>query len=291
MFKFSLIAFVILIPLPGFALQPEEVLLIANQSVVESVELAEEYRQKRKIPQKNLLLVRMVDTEGCSREEYREQLIAPLRALLKNRQPNTIRCVLLFYGLPLRIAAAELSQVERQQLEQLKFKKKSLDFELKNLSGGDLDRKAALEEAQQGLLGQIKALRRFDEQAALDSELAFALVDKYQLSSWLPNPYFVGNRQRQDLPIDMGHTLLVARLDGPTPAIVRRMLNDSLKAEAHGLKGRAYFDARGAQPKDQNGLKGYAYYDNSLHLAAEITEQQTLKQQLNVRFENLFSLT
>ena len=39
--------------------------------------------------------------------------------------------------------------------------------------------------------------------------------------------------------------MLVCRLDAPTPAIVRRMITDSLAAEQNGLRGLAYVDARG----------------------------------------------
>jgi hypothetical protein len=38
--------------------------------------------------------------------------------------------------------------------------------------------------------------------------------------------------------------LLVARLDGPDPATVHRMIDDALATEKYGLLGRCYFDAR-----------------------------------------------
>jgi uncharacterized protein (TIGR03790 family) len=38
--------------------------------------------------------------------------------------------------------------------------------------------------------------------------------------------------------------LLVTRLDGPTPAIARGLVDKALQAEADGLWGRAYFDLR-----------------------------------------------
>jgi len=37
---------------------------------------------------------------------------------------------------------------------------------------------------------------------------------------------------------------LVARLDGPDPATVRRMIDDAIATEKYGLLGRCYFDAR-----------------------------------------------
>jgi uncharacterized protein (TIGR03790 family) len=66
--------------------------------------------------------------------------------------------------------------------------------------------------------------------------------------------------------------MMVGRLDAPTPEIVRRMINDSLQAEAVGLQGNAYFDARWPLRKEKN-LHGYPLYDASLHRAAEATKR------------------
>jgi uncharacterized protein (TIGR03790 family) len=69
--------------------------------------------------------------------------------------------------------------------------------------------------------------------------------------------------------------LMVSRLDGPSPEIVRRIINDSLFAEKNGLSGTAFFDARWPQPDldKAKSLKGYAFYDNSLYLAADVVKK------------------
>ncbi len=259
------------------ALQPEEVLLIANRNAAESLALARYYQQKRQIPPTNLLTVRMGDTEDCSREEYLQQLVLPLREFLKKRTVlPPIKCLVLFYGLPLRVAAPELSHTDWKRLEELKFEKREIDWQL------DQRPELAAEERQR-LAGQagrleqrIKQLDRRDQLAALDSELALVLNDNYPLERWLLNPYFVGFQKLSDRPqLAKQQVLLVARLDGPTPAIVRRMIADSLQAEAEGLRGRVYFDARWPQPAEQDRLKGYALYDNSLHRAARQAKKLT----------------
>jgi uncharacterized protein (TIGR03790 family) len=61
--------------------------------------------------------------------------------------------------------------------------------------------------------------------------------------------------------------LMVARLDGPDPATVRRIMEDSLAAEAAGLSGNAYFDARYPWTA-RLPASPYAAYDRSLHEAA-----------------------
>ena len=40
-------------------------------------------------------------------------------------------------------------------------------------------------------------------------------------------------------------TVMVGRLDGPTPAIARRLVDDAMEVEKTGLTGTFYIDARG----------------------------------------------
>jgi uncharacterized protein (TIGR03790 family) len=219
----------------------------------------------------NLLTVAMGEGEDCSREEYLQQLVKPLRQLLRRRtiQPS-IKCLVLFYGLPLRVAAPELSNEEWKQLEDLKFAKRQVDWQLNQQPQLPAEERNNLSERAGELEQQIKQWSRREQLAALDSELALVLKEDYPLERWLLNPYFVGySKSPGKLQLRKSQVLLVSRLDGPTPEIVRRMIDDSLRAEAEGLRGRVYFDARWPQPENQDRLKGYALYDNSLHRAAQ----------------------
>jgi uncharacterized protein (TIGR03790 family) len=67
--------------------------------------------------------------------------------------------------------------------------------------------------------------------------------------------------------------MMVSRLDGPDPATVRRIIDDSLQAELTGLNGKAYFDARWPRPAKDKALSGYTLYDEAIHRAAELTEK------------------
>ena len=49
----------------GSALEPDEVLVLANRNAAKSKGLAEYYMEKRKIPEENLLLVWITDKETC----------------------------------------------------------------------------------------------------------------------------------------------------------------------------------------------------------------------------------
>ena len=264
---FLLLCGLLLLPLPAAALQPSEVLLIANRNLPESVALARYYQQRRKIPAANLLQVSMTDKEDCSRSDYRRQLVAPLRKKLA-QLPGEIRCLLVFYGLPLRVAPPELSRDEWQALEDLKFRKKEVDWQLRN--GTDATVRDGLQSEAEQLQQQINSYRRVGQGAAVDSELTLVMQDDYPLEKWLLNPYFVGFGNRSsDLRFDKDQVLMVSRLDAVNPEIVRRMIADSLLAEQHGLSGRAYFDARWPLPGKPD-LQGYARYDASLHKAAKL---------------------
>ncbi len=255
-----------------FALQAEEILLIANRNLSSSIELAKYYSKKRQIPADNLLTVNMTDQEDCSREEYQRQLLEPLRKYLAQRQGTQIRCLLLFYGIPLRVAAPELSQPQWRELEDLKHTRKQIDWQLENRQLTKEQTRKREQKSKQ-LATQINKLRLTGQRAAVDSEIALMLNEAYPLDRWLPNPFFVGfNKQQNKLLFNKDQVLFVSRLDGPTTEIVRRIIDDSLYAEKNGLQGQAYFDARWLLPEKKN-LTGYALYDASIHNAAAITEK------------------
>ena len=68
---------------------------------------------------------------------------------------------------------------------------------------------------------------------------------------------------------------MVSRLDGLSVSTVKRIIQDSIKAEKNGLKGTAYFDARWAMSNKQK-LSGYSFYDQSIHLAADRVRKRNL---------------
>ncbi|MDX2495558.1 MAG: TIGR03790 family protein, partial [Desulfuromusa sp.] len=129
------------------------------------------------------------------------------------------------------------------------------------------------EQKSKQLEAQIDKIRLTDQRAAVDSEIALVLNEAYPLDKWQPNPFFVGFKKQQgQLLFNKDQVLFVSRLDGPTPEIVRQMIDDSLHAEKNGLQGQAYFDARWLLPEKKN-LTDYALYDASIHKAAALTEK------------------
>jgi uncharacterized protein (TIGR03790 family) len=136
------------------------------------------------------------------------------------------------------------------------------------------ERRSDLQEELSTIKNKILKFQYASRSASLDSEIALVLEEHYELEGWVPNPYFLGYRGKriQGLPKDV---LMVSRLDGPSAEIVRRMIDDSLLAEEHGLQGTAYFDARWSEP-EQRKTSGYAFYDQSIHRAAKLVKKSNV---------------
>ncbi len=233
------------------ALEPGEVLVLANVNASSSLKLAKYYMQQRGIPEENLVRLSTVTSERCSRDEFETKIRRPLRSFLGKRgaKPD-IRCLVSMYGLPLAIEA--------------------IPAEKKTSSPTPPTPGAPM-----------------DDRASVDSELALVLTGDYPLASWLPNPYYLGFQQ-QPTKLKRDEVLMVSRLDGPDPNTVSRLIDDAIATEKTGLQGRAYFDARWPAPPKEQQLSGYALYDASLHHAAEkISQTGRMPVQLDQR-ETLF---
>ncbi|MCK4283415.1 MAG: hypothetical protein KAX44_03785, partial [Candidatus Brocadiae bacterium] len=108
---------------PAVALQPEEVLVVANANVPESVELAEHYAQGRGIPADNIVRVDTTDAYDVSYDNYDRDIRQPLLAALEARTDlPPIRCICLIWGVPVRVGAppaggGELAALFRTEAE------------------------------------------------------------------------------------------------------------------------------------------------------------------------------
>ena len=91
----------------------------------------------------------------------------------------------------------------------------------------------------------------------MDSELAALGFYTRAISGAIPNPYF--RSYNRIVESAYPRLMLVARLDAPTPSMVRRMIDDSLAAEKVGLWGRCYLDSRGFTPGSNPLAEGDAW--------------------------------
>jgi uncharacterized protein (TIGR03790 family) len=283
-----------LIPLvlaaPAVALEPAEVVVLVNKNVPESAQLAEHYCKARGVPKANVVTLDLPKEEDISRKDYDTRLVAPLREAIKDRK-DRVKCLLAMYGVPLRVGGDGPTDDEKDQLKALEphIKEaaeavKKAEAELKALADKKDDNPAALEFEKKKVQADLDTQRRLVEslnrrrsylshaesQAAVDSELMLLWWDQYELRRWQINlNYFqVPANQKEGKP----PVLYTARLDGPSPAVVKRMIGDALAAEKTGLKGKVYVDARGIKfdPKGSDTGHGYGGYDESMREMAAL---------------------
>jgi len=136
---------------------------------------------------------------------------------------------------------------------------------------------AGLELLCPALLDNWVTLCTQETQAAFDSELSLILWDKYLLSGYQNNelcadpPEALRTAQPRKAS---AKTFMVARLDGPTPAIAMALVDRAVAAEQILLRGYAYIDARGNHG-DIHKFGSYGYFDESLRRTAEYLRRYT----------------
>ncbi|MCP9439501.1 MAG: TIGR03790 family protein [Nitrospira sp.] len=99
------------------ALNPQQVVIIANTASSESLAVARHYAEQRQIPRDHLIMLPLPLRDSLSRREYEQLVIAPLRQTLRERGLASSICALVTtYGIPLRVEAPLLSDEERRLL-------------------------------------------------------------------------------------------------------------------------------------------------------------------------------
>jgi len=230
-----------------------EVIVIYNRRLPESMQVAEYYAQRRAVPSNQVLGLDLPDDESMSRQEFLEKLQAPLLKHLEaeklftygpatNRVPNSkpsdppvrrvvgarVRYAVLCYGVPVKISA---------------------DPKL-------------VEEGADKLPVELQRT-----QAAVDSQLACSASSEGRLpwTGQISNPFYMATNAAVLHPTN--GLLLVTRLDGPSAAIARGLVDKAIEAETNGLWGRAYIDSRGLT----NG--GYRVGDDWMRASAFVARK------------------
>jgi uncharacterized protein (TIGR03790 family) len=254
---------------PAAALDPKDVYLVVNKDSPESRAVAAHYVAKRGVPKENVVELPLPTTEEMSRKEYDDLLATPLRDAWKDKK-DKVKVIAVVYGVPLRIAGTQPTDEEKAKLEgvraELAEAKKAAAEKPTDLARTT---KVALLTEREVTLSHDQSL------AAVDSELMHLWWPAYRLARWQVNPlnWQFPESRRKVAPL----SVMACRIDGPTPAVVKRMIDDAVETEAVGLKGKVYVDARGiafdpARP-DENGGYGYGAYDESMREMAKLLEK------------------
>lgn len=122
---------------------------------------------------------------------------------------------------------------------------------------------------------QQRTLAGGEGEASVDSELSCLWVGDYPRQKWLANPWHY-NAPPPLVEQLTPRTVRVARIDGPTPEIARRVFEEAVAIEDRGLEGDAVIDARGLSGRATPG--SYDACDQALReTAALITNDSGLK--------------
>ncbi|MCK9588660.1 MAG: TIGR03790 family protein [Terrimicrobiaceae bacterium] len=211
-----------LLPIQAGSRDSSATLVLYNTNDPDSKGLAQYYAGRRNIPSAQVVGLDCPVMEEILRGDYESTIAAPLRKLFRARKwwkmeknpegstvvtSSTIRYVAIMRGMPLKIAPDP--SVPPSQLI------RGLPAEVASRNDG-----------------------------SVDGELTTLGMPLPGPAGIFPNPYYRRFTPILEDPVYPG-LLLPARLDGPTPSLVRAMIDDSLDAEREGLHGWSYVDGRG----------------------------------------------
>jgi uncharacterized protein (TIGR03790 family) len=196
----------------------EATIVIHNNALPASLDLAGFYAEQRGIPLTHVIGLDCPLNEEITREEYDRTIAGPLRAVFAERD---------WWVVKERAGQREVTQNRIRYVV---------------LMHGMPLKIAAIQNYEGDTQGGQPEIGTRNE-AAVDSELATLGIFTRQISGVARNPYFRSYTPFADAPL--APMLIVCRLDGPTPAIVRKMIADTMAAEREGVRGFAMIDARG----------------------------------------------
>ena len=258
----------------GYALQPGEILVIANNDTAASVQIAEYYCARRAVPMSNVLALplRTGLSDTISRADYEKKLAGPIRKrLLSPEFTGKIRCLLTTYGVPLKVGERGPLKGQEDKLNQLRKlaeqEKSKIEQLEQKVSADSARQKEKISHRLAQLQSEIDSIVGKETGACVDSELSMVLFGDYELYRWQPNEL-----KNSVLFLD-SKTLMVCRLDGPSSEIARNLVDKAIIGEKLGLRGTAYIDSRGI-PDDKKPYS-FGHFDESLRDLAALIKLRT----------------
>ena len=270
-FRISAVILLMLLCCRGaFALEPDEILVIANKDIEESMRLARYYCTQRGVPDKNILSLPLgaILKNNISRNNYEKQLVEPIRKkFFTERLMGEIKCLLTIYGVPIKVGGRGLLKDQEGKLKELNKLAEQEKKILERLKQVDLTDSVEHKQINSRLAQLQLAIDRIngkETHASVDSELSLVLFDSYNLYRWQPNMLKDEVRSHNSI------TLMVSRLDGPDYNIIKGLVDKAIATEKKGLKGIAYIDSRGITSRNMFG-----HFDQSLRNLAAFTRSET----------------
>lgn len=235
---------------------PGRVIVVANDNMRGSLEVARHYMERRGIPSENLIRVNASSAEKITWDEFTSTLYNPLLAILTAEgwidatvseqrddvgrliypvYSHKIEYLVLCYGVPVKIEHdADLTKNREQAVERNEFKK---------------------------------------NYASVDTELALLCQSKTPVIGYVGNPLF-----GLDEPgaFTLNQVVRVARLDGPDVDSVNKLVDNAIAAEQFGIIGRGYIDKSGKYPQGDQWLDVTAGMIQSLDFPCQVDAEKEL---------------
>lgn len=214
------------------------VIVLANDNDPDSVALAKYYATKRAVPEANIIALPLPDAEAITWREFVDALFNPLQAELVRR--GWIDAM----GMELTDAAGRRKHVVSGHKISYLVVCRGVPLKVVN------DPSLPAENLPTAANPAFKT-----NAAAVDGELALLAAGTTPVVAFVPNPLF---RNDQPSSLQLNQVVKVGRLDGPTHADARALVDRALEAERNGLIGRAYIDIGGPHAQGDRWLEDAA---------------------------------
>ena len=202
-------------------------MIVANSADADSVKLAHYYAEQRQIPVQNIVTLELPLGEEIDWHDYVKLLQDPLQRWLIER--GWIDAIVM--NLRDDAGRRKLS-VSGHRIAYL-VTCRGVPLKIRQTEGIPKDG-----------VGSSKVFKT--HQAAVDSELTLIATNETMRDGFVRNPKFMTPKPKAWEPETM---VRVARLDGPTFSVIRRMIDSALQVEKQGLIGRALIDIGGPHAK------------------------------------------
>jgi uncharacterized protein (TIGR03790 family) len=207
--------------------EAERVVILANSADADSVKLAEYYADRRQIPRENIVTLDLPLGEEIDWQDFVIRLQDPLQNWLLER--GWIDAI----AMNLRDDAGRRKlSVSGHKISYL-VTCRGVPLKIRQTEGIPKDGG-----------GGSQAFKT--HQAAVDSELTLIATNETTRDGFVRNPKFMTLRPKAWEPETV---VRVARLDGPTYSVIRRMVDSAIFVEQQGLIGRAVIDIGGPHAK------------------------------------------
>ncbi|MDO8541094.1 MAG: TIGR03790 family protein [Opitutaceae bacterium] len=216
----------------------ERVLILANSDDPDSLRIARHYAEVRRVPNGNIIALKLPVAETITWREFVTALWQPLLHQLVSAKwidaipmdltdvvgrrkyaphAHRIAALVVCRGVPLKISHDPALYAE------------SLPF----TSRGEFRTNAG----------------------AVDAELSLLAIPNYPINAFVPNPLFQNHRPT---PVELAQVVKVSRLDAPTAEQAMALVDHAVAAERTGLLGRAYVDLSDRDPVGNGWLQDVA---------------------------------